>query len=173
MDKIKDILYADERLKSCEDKHRSSSLESLFLNYQLFGVKGFTEEQNSEFIEKLYKIIEQHKSNASTSKAYGILLARMDRRNLIPKVSKHDDNNLLIEFSPKELSDEHRKESEQAHNQYQEIFKYTTLKLWADFFNSSQTKTAKHQDYDKDPLLALSETKQLVEELKSGRNGYV
>lgn len=173
MNKIKDILYTDERLKSCEDKHRSSNLESLFLNYQLFGVKGFTDEQNSEFIEKLYKIIDQHKSNASTSKAFGILLARMDRRNLIPKISKHDDNNLLIEFSPKELSDELRKESEQAHIQYQDIFKYTSLRLWADFFKDerSQSKTGKHEEYDKNPLLALSETKQLVEELKSGRNG--
>ena len=55
IDKIKDILYTDERLKTCEDKHRNSNLESLFLNYQLFGVKGFTEEQNTEFIEKLYR----------------------------------------------------------------------------------------------------------------------
>lgn len=172
MNKIKDILYTDERLKSCEDKHRSSNLESLFLNYQLFGVKGFTEEQNSEFIEKLYKIIDQHKSSSSTNKEFGILLARMDRRNLIPKVSKHDDNNLLIEFSPKELSDELRKESEQAHSQYQDFFKYTSLRLWADFFKSerSQSKTGKHEEYDRNPLLALSETKQLVEELKSGRN---
>lgn len=50
----------------------------------------------------------------------------MDRRNLNPKVSKQDDNH-LIEFSPKELSDEHRKESEQAQNQYQEMFKYSSL----------------------------------------------
>jgi len=173
MDKISDILYTDERLKTCDDNHRSSNLESLFLNYQLFGVKGFTEEQNSEFIEKLYKIIDQHKSKASTNKAFGILLARMDRRNLIPKVSKQDDNNFLIEFSPKVISDEHRKESEQALNQYQDMLKYTSLKLWADFFkcDRNQTKTAKHQDYDNNPLLALSETKQLVEELKNGRNG--
>ena len=43
----------------------------------------------------------------------------------------------------------------------------------SDFFKSDrdQTKTAKHKEYDKNPLLALSETKQLVEELKSGRNG--
>lgn len=65
MDKIRDILYTDERLKSCEDKHRGLNLESLFLNYQFFGVKGFTEKQNAEFIEKLYGIIDQHKSNAS------------------------------------------------------------------------------------------------------------
>jgi len=35
----------------------------------------------------------------------------------------------------------------------------------------NQTKTAKQEEYDNNPLLALSETKKLVEELKSGRNG--
>ena len=173
MNKIKNILYIDERLKTCEDKHRNSNLESLFLNYQLFGVKGFTEEQNSEFIGKLYDIIDQYKSNTLISKSYGILLARMDRRNLIPKVSKHDDNHLRIEFSPKELSDELKKESEEALNQHQDVFKYSSLRVWADFLigASTQTKTAKHQEYDNNPLVALLETKQLVEELKSGRNG--
>ncbi|MDD4439888.1 MAG: ATP-binding protein, partial [Tissierellia bacterium] len=96
MDKMRDILYTDERLKTCEDKHRNSSLESLFLNYQFLGVKGFTEERNTEFIGKLYDIIDQYKSNTLISKSYGILLARMDRRNLIPKVSQHDDNHLRI-----------------------------------------------------------------------------
>lgn len=172
MNKIEDILYTDERLKTCEDKHRNSNIESLFLNYQLFGLKGFTEEQSTEFIEKLYEIIDQHKSNASISKSYGILLARMDRRNLITKVLKHDDNNLLIEFSPKELSDELKKESEEALNQYQDIFKYSSLRVWADFLiGSSHTKTTKQEKYDNNPLVALSETKQLVEELKLGRNG--
>lgn len=173
MDKIRDILYTDERLKTCDDKHRNSSLELLFLNYQLFGVKGFTEEQNSEFIKKLYEIIDKHKSNASTSKSYGILLARMDRRNLIPKVSQHDDNHLRIEFTLKELSDELKKESEEALNQYQDIFKYSSLRMWSYFLIDArnQTKTAKQEEYDNNPLLALSETKQLVEELKAGRNG--
>lgn len=173
MDKVRDILYTDERLKTCEDKHRNSNLESLFLNYQFFGVKGFTEEQNSEFIEKLHKIIDQHKSNASLNKSYGFLLARMDRRNLIPNVSKHDDTHLRIEFRPKELSDELKKESEEALNQFQDIFKYSSLRVWGDFLIGArdQTKTTKQEEYDNNPLLALSETKQLIEELKSGRNG--
>jgi hypothetical protein len=173
MNKLKDALYADERLKTCEDKHRNSNLESLFLNYQFFGVKGFTEEQNTEFIEKTYKIIDQHKLNPSTNKSHGILLARMDRRNLTPKVSKQDDDNLQIEFSPKDLSDELRKESEQAQNQYQEMFKYSSLRVWSDFLigERSQNKNKKQEEYDNNPLIALSETKQLVEDLKSGRNG--
>ena len=97
----------------------------------------------------------------------------MDRRNLIPKVSQHDDNHLRIEFTPKELSDEHKKESEEALNQYQELLKYSSLRMWADFLIGArnQTKSAKQEEYDNNPLLALSETKQLVEELKAGRNG--
>ncbi|MCH2231895.1 MAG: ATP-binding protein [Crocinitomicaceae bacterium] len=172
MDKLKDILYTDERLKSCEDKHRSSNLESLFLNYQIFGVKGFTEEQNSEFIEQLYKIIDQHKSNASTNKDFGILLARMDRRNLIPKVSKHDENNLIIEFSPKELSEDLKEQSEQTSIQFEDTFKYSSLRIWSDFLMShkSDNKSQKHKEYDNNPLLALSETRVLVKELESGRN---
>lgn len=172
MGKFKDIFYTNERLKTCDDKHRILNLESLFLNYQLFGVNGFNEEQNTEFIKKLYKIIDQHKSNAPTIKSHGILLARMDRRNLISKVSQHDDNNLLIEFSPKELSEELKKESEEALNKYHDVFKYSSLRIWADFLTDTrnQTKTTKQEKYENNPLLALSETRQLVKELQSGRN---
>ena len=171
MDRLRDALYTDERMKTLEDEHRNSNLESMFLNYQLFGVKGITEEQNAEFIEKLYKIIDQNKSDPAKSKSFGILLARMDRRNLIPKVTEQDDK-LLIEFIPKELSDDLRKDSEQAHNQYQEVFKYASLRMWSDFLigGRNQSKTAKQEEYDSNPLLALSETKQLVEELNAGRN---
>lgn len=162
-----------ERADAKEAKHRKLNLESLFLNYQLFGVKGFTEEQNSESIDKLYKIIDQHKSNATTNKEFGILLARIDRRNLTPIITKQDDNNFIIEFSLKELSKEHREQSEQAQIQFGETFKYSSLRTWSDFLigGKNQNKIQKHEEYNKNPLLALSETKQLVEELKSGRNG--
>lgn len=177
LNKIKDVLYTDERIKTCDDKHRSSNLESLFLNYQFFGVNGFTEEQNAEFIQKLYKIIDYHKSNnlikdKSGEKSWGILLARMDRRNLIPKISKQDDNNLLVEFSPKELSNELKEQSEQALEHIQETFKYSSLRTWSDFLigGRSGNKIQKHEEYNNNPLLALSETRQLVEELKSGRS---
>ena len=177
LNKIKDTLYTDERLKTCDDKHRSSNLENLFFNYQYFGVKGFTEEQNSEYINKLYKIIDQHKSKISTNseskeKSWGILLARMDRRNLTPKITEQDDNKLLIEFSPNELSDELREQSEEAHKQVEETFKYTFLRTWSDFLigGQKQNKNQKHEEFDNNPLLALSETKQLVEELNAGRN---
>ncbi len=172
LDKIKDILYTDERLESNKAEHRSSNLERLFLNYQFFGVKGFSENQNTEFIEQLYKIIDNYKSDDVVSKSFGILLARMDRRNLTSKVSKQDDNSFIIEFSPKELSEELRKESEEANNTFQDVFKYSSLRAWSDFLHgdSNRSKTEKQLEYDNAPLTALKETKQLVEELKTGRN---
>ncbi len=171
MNKTNDLFYSDERLKTCEDKHRNSNLESIFLKYQFIGVKGFTEEQNAEFIEKLYSIIDQHKSNYSANE-YGILLARMDRRNLTPKVSEQENNKVLIEFSPKELSEELQEQSEKAHTQFKETFKYSLLRTWSDFLIGKNNSNNDQDDkkYDDNPLLALSETKELVEELPSEEN---
>ncbi|MCD8433525.1 ATP-binding protein [Tenacibaculum finnmarkense genomovar ulcerans] len=178
LDTTKDILYTDERLKACEDEHRNSHLERLLLNYQLCGVKGFTKEENTEFIEKLYNIIDEHKSNISKfSKSeedlYTILLARMDRRNLTAKVKEQVDNKLLIEFEPKELSDELREQGKQANIDFEETFKYSFLRSWSDFLivGRNQNKSSKHEKYDENPLLALSETRQLVDELEKGKRG--
>ncbi|WP_410005840.1 AVAST type 4 anti-phage nuclease Avs4 [Aequorivita nionensis] len=178
LDRTKDILYTDERLKACEDEHRNTHLERLLLNYQLFGVKGFTEEENTKFIEKLYNIIDVHKSNLSKfSKSeedlYAILLARMDRRNLTAKVTEQVDNKLLIAFEPKELSDDLREQSKQANIVFEETFKYSFLRTWSDFLigGKNQNKSPKHEEYDKNPLLALSETRQLIDELEKGKRG--
>ena len=172
VNKVNDILYTDERLKTCDEKHRNLNLESLFLNYQLFEIEGFNNKQNEEYIKKLYEIIDNYKSNNSINKTYGILLARMDKRNLTTKISKHDENHIRIELSPKVLSDEHIKESEESLIEFQDFFKYSSLRIWANFLivERNQTMTQKHEEYDKNPLLALSETKLLIAELKSGRN---
>ncbi len=163
LNKINDVLYTDERLKTCEEKFRNTCLESIFLNYQYFGVKGFSEEQNTELINNIYKILDEYKANETICKEYGLLLARMDRRNLTAKVSEHKDSGLLIEFTPKELAEDLKKKSEEAEVQQKEICKYSSLKVWSDFLHD---KPAKQKRYDENPLLALSDTKQLLEELK-------
>ena len=171
MDKIDDVLYRDERLKTCEDKHRNSNLESLFLNYQYTGVKDFTDEQNTEFIKKLYKIIDQHKSNPSANN-YGILLERMDRRNLELNTIHNEDNILRIELRPKELSDELKKKSEEGLNQIQHFTEYSSLREWANFLGgtTNKTKNLKQEEYDKNPHLVLSDTKKLIEMLNLEQN---
>lgn len=170
---LSDMLYSDERLKTCEGKHRKSSLESLFLNYQFFGVKGFSENQNSEFISKLYDIIDIHKSSPIAIESYGMQLARMDRRNLKSHITSKENNQVYIEFEPKELSEGLKKKSDEALNRYNETFKYTSLSLWSNFLFApkNQNKDPKQEVYDNNPLLALAETKELIKELNSGSEG--
>lgn len=177
MNKRKDI-YADERLKTCEDKHRNLHLESLFFNYQYFGIKDFTEKQNTEFINSLHEIIDQHKKNVLTMQqkeqknSFEILLSQMDRRNLSAKVTDRDDNSFFIEFTPKNFPDELKQQSEQTTKQFENIFKYSSLRIWADFMHNKMypNSSENSKQYDKDPLLALIKVKQLVEELKNGRS---
>ncbi len=174
LDKIRDVLYTDERIKSSEYAHRKISLESLCLAYQFNGVKGFTSAENKNFISEIYNIIDTHKikySESSDSDDYFILvLSRMDRRNLNSKITKQEDNDFLVEFSPKELPEKIRKNSEDTVNQINEEFKYTPLKLWANFIH--ETSEGKYEKYDINPLQALIETKQLVEELKLGKRVF-
>jgi len=168
MDKLKDILYTDERTESNEKEHRILSLERLFLHYQFNGIKGFSQEQNSEFIESLYKIIDHYKYDDAIDKSsFGILLARIDRRNLIPKVSKQEGDKFYIELTPKEIPDELKIESDDAGKLFGDMFKYSSLKLWSDFMHGERNKNTKNYEYDSNPISALLETKQLVEELKT------
>lgn len=172
-------IFADERLKTCEDKHRNLNIETIFRNYQFFGIDGFTEEQNTELIKKIYDVIDTHKENILVNqdgdkKSLEILIARIDRRIMHPTVEKIDDLNYIIEFNP-ELSSELQEHSKQATTQFEEAFKYTSLRLWADFISekrhqkSDQDINQKQKKYNDNPLLALEETKQLVDELNAGR----
>jgi len=165
--KLTDVLYTNERLKTCEEKFRNTCLESIFLNYQYFGVNGFSEEQNAELINSIYKILDGYKADETICKEHGILLARMDRRNLTAKVSDHKDGGLLIEFTPKELAEDLKKKREEAEFQQKEMCKYSSLRVWSDFLHD---KSVKQKRYDENPLLALSDTKQLLEELKFNDN---
>ena len=171
LNKIKDVLYGEERLKTCNDEHRRLDLETLFLHYQFFGIKGFNEEQNTLFLKRLYQIIDQHKSNASINQNFGILLFRMDRRNRTAEILEYNGENAKIEFPLKEPPKELKKESEQILTPFENIFKYSFLRLWSDFKNLN--KSLEQDKYDKNPLLALSEVKQLIRELDFRKDGMV
>lgn len=162
---ITNTLYRDERLRTCKDEHRKLNLESLCLHYQFYGVKDFTEEQNADFIQNIFEIIDEHKSNLNgKDDAQGILLARMDRRNLEPEVVE-DEETTKVFLKPK-LTEEQRAISENAQTEYDERFKYTALQLWSDLFDTKKYDSS--NKYDDNPLLALEDTKKLLKELKQG-----
>ncbi len=161
---LENILYRDERLKTCEDEHRNLNLEQLCLHYQFHGVKNFSKEQNSDFIENIFKIIDQHKSELSDGdETTGILLARMDRRNLEPEIIEEEEQT-KVAFTPK-LTEKQKKISETAQVEYNERFKYTPLDLWSNFINDKEYEGGKK--YKNNPLLALNDTKNLLKELEN------
>lgn len=161
---LENVLYRDERLKTCEDQHRNLNLEHLCLHYQFHGVKSFSEEQNSDFIESIFKVIDQHKSELDGGdETVGILLARLDRRNL--ELEFVDDAESTTIFLKPKLTVEQKKISETAQIKYDERFKYTSLNLWSNFINDREYESS--EKYKKDPLLALNDTKDLLKELEN------
>lgn len=161
---LENILYRNERLKTCEDEHRNSNLEHLCLHYQFHGVKNFSEEQNSGFIENIFKAIDQHKSELSDEdETTGILLARMDRRNLEPEIIE-DEEQTKVAFTPK-LTEKQKRISEKAQVEYNERYKYTPLDLWSNSINNEEYESSKK--YKDNPLLSLNDTKDLLRELGS------
>ena len=95
----------------------------------------------------------------------------MDRRNLNPNITPRDDNSFIIEFTPKELSDEQKKEIEDGKALYETAFKYSSLRIWSDFVNEAShiSKGPRYEEYEKNPLLALTDTKHLIEEINGGQ----
>lgn len=168
-----DTYYTDERLKTCEDKHRGTYLESLLLSYQFFGVKGFTKEQNENYITKLYEIIDTHKAAITLISddkkiTFDILLSRMDRRIMKPEMKKINENEYHIEFNP-QLSAELKRHSEQAIKKYENTYKYLPLKMWSDFIYRKRNveQIQNYPTYEENPEIALDEAKQLLKDLSS------
>ncbi len=52
--------YDEERIKTCEDKHRKWSLEHLFLNYQIFRSEEVGEEEAEKRQKELWKILDNY-----------------------------------------------------------------------------------------------------------------
>jgi hypothetical protein len=170
--KEKDILYADERLKTCEDKHRDICLETLFINYEFFEIGGATKEENKEFIQKLYGIIDQHKidiqeKSEAEQKAFGILLARMDRRVMKPIVKNYDDSHYIVELNP-QLSPELREHSEKVTQETSEFFRYIPLNMWSILKNKGDKDVSNYLRYENNPLSALEEIKEFMQEAENG-----
>ncbi|MDD4761336.1 MAG: ATP-binding protein, partial [Bacteroidaceae bacterium] len=164
------LFYSEERLKTCQDKHRSTNLESLCVNYQFFGIKGFTEKENNNFIDAIYSIIDNHKSNIQSrikneQVTYGILLTRMDRRTMHPTIKEQDDSHTIIELNP-ELSPELKKHSEDSMNLYNSQMKYITLSLWSKYKSENNTDAVNYPQYDNNPQKALQEAKEILTTIK-------
>jgi hypothetical protein len=166
-------LYFDERIKTCDDPHRKLALENMALTYQLFK----SEEESVEEAERrqqvlwaifdhYYRELPDKEKETASDKTWQMYLARMDRRKMRPALEEKDGQ-LLITLNP-ELDPDLRKYSEESVKQGSAAMQYLPLQLWANYrFQREEDKYKQYQQYETDPLLALSQTKEIVEKLKS------
>jgi len=164
--------YDEERIKTCEDKHRRLSLENLFLLYQLFRSKDIDEEKADKRQKKLWKILDNYyqelpieSEQSESDKTWRLFLARMDRRKM-DITTKETDEGIAIQFNP-EIDSDIKEHSKDAQKKYNEQMKYLPLKLWAEFKFHNDDKYKQYEKYENDPLLALQEVKDILIKLKT------
>ena len=168
-------IFRDERLRTCEDKHRNHSLENQALNYQLFATEDEGEEEAKNRQEVAWKILDEYyaklpdtSKETESDKTWRLCLARMDRRKMKISTEKKDDQ-VLINFNP-EIDPELRQYSEDAQAKNSEAMKYLPLQLWARNRFEKNDDAKKYPQYEKDHNLALSETRIILEQLKDDKS---
>ncbi len=165
-------LYEDERIKTCEQKHRKQALEHLFLNYQLFRNEGVSEETVNkrqkilwEILDKYYQEIPKENEQTDSDKTWRIFLARMDRRRMAIETEETEEG-VLIQLNPK-LDSDLRTYRKSSIAEGSDLLKYTSLKLWSEYKYRNDEKYKDYDQYESNPRLALAEAKQIIEQLGS------
>ncbi len=168
-------LYTNERLETCKDKHRSSSLENMALQYQLFVTEDEGQDvakQRQEILwnifDDYYKRLPEKSKETEGDKTWRLCLARMDRRKMKITTEKKDDK-VLISFNP-EIDPELKKHSDDSLARISESWKYMPLMLWARNRFERNEDYKKYPQYEDDYKLAISETKKIVEGLEDDKS---
>lgn len=170
-------IFTNERLRSCDDEHRKTSLEHLALKYQLFRSDDETEEVVKARQEAIWQIFDDYYAQLSDvanetddDKTWRLYLARMDRRKMNISTETKDDK-VLISFNP-EIDPELRRYSDEAVARTTEAMKYTPLKLWAHYrFERNESEYKKYPQYEDDHKQALADTKTILDGLDANRRG--
>ena len=170
-------IFQDERIKTCEDKHRRISLENLALYYQIFANEGEGEEVAKRQQEVLWKIFDEYyaqlpnkSEETEDDKTWRLYLARMDRRKMNITTETKDER-VLININP-EIDPELKQYSEESLAVSSELTKYLPLQLWSrNRFEGSKDKYKKYSQYEDDYKLVISDTKEVIKGLQNDESG--
>ncbi|PJZ59586.1 AVAST type 4 anti-phage nuclease Avs4 [Leptospira adleri] len=166
--------FDDERIATCDDKHRKWRLEDIFLRYQLFKNEATSDEEGDrrrkilwEILDNYYKKLPKKNKESDSDKIWRLFLARMDRRNMGIE-AKVVDGNVAILFQPN-LESDLQEYSNQSASKNSEHLKYISLRLWAELKFNNDKDYMKYEEYEKDPHAALHKIKEILDKLKSNK----
>jgi hypothetical protein len=165
-------LFTNERIRTCEDKHRGMSLEHLVFNYQLFRSDNEDDQVAKERQEAVWKILDDHyarlpdrANETDADKTWRLYLARMDRRRMNITTEKKDDQ-VFISFNP-EIDPELKKYSDDSLAESTEAMKYAPLRLWTRYrFEYNESERKKYPQYEDDYKRVIADAKIILEELR-------
>lgn len=165
-------LFEDERIKTCDDTHRQTSLENLVVNYQFFKNHDTTDETANYRREEIYRIIDNASSKLSSKKretkqdlTTRLVLARIDRRNMNPIVTQEDDK-LIIDFNPTFEPELETYRQEAAHKDFN-MMRFSPLKLWAEHKFNPDHKYGDYPQYENNPQKVYDETREIIDMLNN------
>ncbi|MFZ2725129.1 MAG: AVAST type 4 anti-phage nuclease Avs4 [Methylococcaceae bacterium] len=161
----KNKFFQDERLKTCEDKHRENYLERLFLQYQLFFDETSINETAFEQRQKtLWDLLDNYYAepldNSEQGKTWRLFLARMDGRKL-DIVSKETEQGIEIHLIS-QLEPELKEYCEEFQQEMSEEHKYLKLRLWSNYRLNRDNKYQEYSDYENNPVMVFEQIKELI-----------
>ena len=166
-------LFTNERLQTCDDKHRQWSLEDLALNYQIFRIETEDEAFTKERQEAIWAMLDAHYAElpdeilqTEQDKTWRLSIARMDRRKMTIS-SETNDGNVLLTFNP-EIDPELRKYSEDSLAKSNKKMQYTPFMLWArNRWEGNSDEYSKYAQYDNDHKLVVADIRAVCERLRT------
>ena len=163
--------FFDERTKANEMSHHKIRLEAIFLRYRI--VKLPNEDEN-DFIERLrelegildryYKNLPSKSNQSKADKVWRMSLAMMDWRKMSVSTEKGDDGTHTVKFDPALDPDlnEHRQRAKATADEAEQ---HQALHWWALYKFEKNDKHQTYEQYETNPHLALSETKDVIAKL--------
>lgn len=171
------VIYEDERIKTCEDSHRQNTLERLVLSYQLIKNKGISDDEFEKRVKIIWNLIDnfygelpEKDKETQENKTTRLLLARLDKRQMGISTEEQGDK-ILITFTPK-IDEELKKHSEDSVAESLSVMKYSNLKMWAVFKLEGNDKQNQYEEYQIDHRNVLDKTKEIISGLENNDNQF-
>lgn len=156
-------IFQDERIKTCNDKHRNSHLENLFFQYLSFKNEETSEQEAKNRQTILWQILDDYydelSENEEDDKSWRFHLARMDRRKM-EVTKKPTDTGIEINFKSK-LDPELEEYSEKSQQRISEDCKYVSLRLWADYKLQNNEAHKKYLQYENNQKFAVEQVREI------------
>jgi hypothetical protein len=171
----KNWLYDDERIKTCDDPHRTKRLEDVAVEYQFIKFENESDEDFEKRQKVIWDIFDIHyaqlpnkSKETDRDRTWRLYLSRMDRRKMHP-TTEQKDGQTLIHFNP-EIDPELKKYSEDSLRESEEAFRHTQLNAWARYrWEGNEEKYKSYQEYEDSQQVVIEEVRQIIEERNAGK----